>query len=118
MLTPLILRRARKVTIVPVRQGSAPRASGHSFLSLLGIAADYYLATAGRPFLVSGLASVAAAVVGVVILLVGPALAGAVVLAAGLLGGLFSLIGEFAQRTYHLAQRRPFYQLRDLDRDP
>lgn len=114
MLTPLILRRARKVTAVPVRQGGAPRSSRHSFPSLLAIAADYYLATAGRPFLVSGVASALAVVAGLLLLPAG--LSGLVVLVGGLLGGLLSLVGEFSQRTYELAQGKPLYRLRDPGR--
>lgn len=117
LLTPLILGRARKVAEVRVQQGVARRSSGHSFLTLLGIAADYFLVTARGPFLVSGLVSVAAAITGVLVLVSGPALAGLVLLASGLLGALISLVGEYCQRIYQVVQGRPFYELRDLDAD-
>jgi glycosyltransferase involved in cell wall biosynthesis len=116
MLTPLILRRARKVTAVPVRQGVATRRSGHSFLSLLAIAADYVVATAGRPFLITGLAAVTLAAGGLAALFAGATLSGLVLLVGGFLGTLLSLVGEFCQRAYQLAQGRPFYALRDLER--
>ncbi|MGH7787138.1 MAG: glycosyltransferase family 2 protein [Candidatus Binatia bacterium] len=117
LLTPLILKRARKVAAVPVRQGITPRSSGHSFLSLLGLAADYYLATAGRPFLVTGLIAAGVIASGIVVFVVGSALTGLVLMAIGVFGALLSLIGEFSQRTYQLVQGRPFYSLRDLERE-
>ena len=115
LLTPVLLRRARTVMEVPLRQGATGKASGHSFLTLLGIALDYYMLTARRPFLISGLVSAATAVTGVALILVGPRLAGLVLTASGLLGGLLSLLGEYCQRLYQLSQGVPFYKLQDLD---
>ena len=45
--------------------------------------------------------------------MVGPRLPGLVVLAAGAVGGLLSLVGEYTQRIYQLGQGIPFYELRD-----
>ena len=115
LLTPLILRRARKVAEVRVRQGTAPGSSRHSFLTLLGIAADYFLVTSRGPFLVSGLVSLVAVVMGLLVLISGRGLAGLVLLTGGLLGALGSLVGEYCQRIYQLTQGRPFYELRDLE---
>ena len=115
LLTPVFLRRARNVMEVPLRQGAARTSSGHSFLSLLGLALDYYMLTARRPFLISGLVSAAAVVSGLTMLAFGPRLAGLVLTASGLLGGLLSLLGEYCQRLYQLSQGVPFYKLRDLD---
>ena len=53
LLPPLLLQRARTVAEVPIRRGVAHAPGGHSFTSLLGMTADYYLATAARPFLVT-----------------------------------------------------------------
>ncbi len=115
LLTPLFLRRARTVAEVPLRQGARRQASGHSFLTLLGIALDYYMLTARRPFLISGLVSAATAVAGVALIFVGPRLAGLVLTASGLLGGLLSLLGEYCQRLYQLSQGVPFYKLQDIN---
>jgi glycosyltransferase involved in cell wall biosynthesis len=114
LLTPMLLRRARHVIEVPVRHQPRSDRGGHSFFTLLGIAVDYYLLTAKRPFLVSGLLSAAAGGVGLVLLVAGSGLAGLLVIGFAALGGLFSLIGEYAQRIYQLTQGTPFYQLGDL----
>ena len=114
LLTPLFLRRARTVIEVPLRQGAIRKSSGHSFLTLLGMALDYYMLTARRPFLISGLVSAAAAASGGVMLLLGPRLAGLVITASGFVGGLLSLLGEYCQRLYQLSQGVPFYKLQDL----
>jgi hypothetical protein len=53
--------------------------SGHNFLTLLGIALDYYMLTAKRPFLITGLISLAVLSAGAVMLLVGPRLTGIVI---------------------------------------
>src|SRR5438105_7539589 len=115
LLTPLFLRRARRVTEVALRPAPKRTPPGHSFFTLLAIALDYYMLTARRPFLVSGTLSLGAAVVGTVMLAVGPRLPGLVVAASGLLGGLLSLVGEYCQRLYQLGQGVPFYELRDRD---
>jgi hypothetical protein len=115
LMTPLFLQRARKVTEVPVRFGAKHTSGGHSFLTLLGIAADYYMLTTRRPFLLSGLASLATAAGGSILLVFGPRLAGLVIAASGALGALVSLVGEYCQRLYQLAQQVPFYKLRDLN---
>ncbi len=117
LLTPLFLRRARRVTEVPLRPTVNRTPPGHSFLSLLAISLDYYMLTARRPFLVSGSISVVAVAAGMLMLAVGPRLAGLVVTASGLLGGLLSLIGEYCQRLYQLGQGVPFYELRDREGD-
>lgn len=113
LLSPLLLRRARSVVEVPVRHQPKGVPGGHSFLTLLGIAMDYYLLTAKRPFLVSGLLSGLALGIGLVVLAAAEsATPGVVLLSAGLLGALLSLVGEYAQRIYQLGQGLPFYQLR------
>ena len=117
LLTPVFLRRARRVTEVALSDGAARSSGGHSFLSLLGIAADYYMLTARRPFLVFGLASLALTGVGVAMALGGARTSALVVFATGLLATLASLVGEYCQRLYHLNQGTPFYALRMLDRD-
>lgn len=114
LLPPLVLRRARRVTEVPLSAGASQGSSGHSFLTLLGIAADFYLVSARRPFLVTGLASAGSVATGLVLLVAGPALAGVVIATGGLLGTLLSLVGEYCQRLYQLSQGLPFYKLRDL----
>lgn len=116
LLTPLFLQRARSVTEVPLTRGVKHKSGGHSFLSLLGIAVDYYMLTARRPFLVSGLASLAAFGIAVVLVLTGVTLPGLVVVVGALLGMLLSLVGEYCQRLYQLSQRTPFYELRDLEK--
>jgi len=115
LITPLLLRRARSVVEVPVQHKPKGVPGGHSLLSLLGIVMDYYLLTARRPFVVSGVASVLAVVVGVALVvgslggLLGP---GLLLAGAGGFGGLLSLVGEYVQRTYQIGQNLPFYQLR------
>lgn len=120
LVTPMLLRRAHSVVEVPIGHTPSSLRLGHSFLSLLGIAADYYLLTARRPFLVSGLlalaATLAAVALGGAALLRGSAMLGlaAVVLGAGgLLAGLLSLVGDYVQRVYQLGQGLPFYMIRD-----
>src|SRR5204863_8621508 len=100
LLTPLFLRRARRVTEVALRPAPKRTPPGHSFFTLLAIALDYYMLTARRPFLVSGTASVVAVVVGMVMLVTGPRLPALVVTSSGLLGALLSLLGEYCQRLY------------------
>jgi glycosyltransferase involved in cell wall biosynthesis len=118
LVTPLLLKRARSVVEVPIRHQPSG-APSHSFLTLLGIAFDFYLLTARRPFLVAGLLSVAGALAGAGVLAAALlrggavlALTGAILAVAGLLGGLLSLLGEYVQRTYQLGQGLPFYELR------
>jgi glycosyltransferase involved in cell wall biosynthesis len=121
-LTPLLLRRARRVVEVPVRHQPSPARGGHSFWTLLGIAGDFVLVTAGRPFLVTGLAALGLAGAGALALAGGAlagrgglARAGVALLAAGFVGGVASLAGEYAQRAWELLQGRPYYVLRELD---
>jgi glycosyltransferase involved in cell wall biosynthesis len=115
LLTPLLLRRARHVTEVPLSRGAKHKSGGHSFLSLLGIAVDYYILTARRPFLLAGLISLGTVAAGTVLCAATRAQpAGLIVLASGLLGLPLSLIGEYCQRLYQLGQKVPFYILRDL----
>ena len=116
LLTPLLLRRARHVTEVALTQGAKHKSGGHSFMSLLGIAVDYYILTARRPFLVTGLASLAAIVIGAIVCgLTALHLAGLIVMTSGLLGLPLSLAGEYCQRLYQLGQEVPFYILRELE---
>ena len=117
LLTPLLARRAHRVTEVPLTPGAARKSGGHSFLSLLGIVLDYYMLTARRPFLVGGLTALATFAFGVAALLVGAGMGGLVVVTGGLLGLLLSLVGEYCQRLYQLGQGVPFYKLRDLGAD-
>jgi glycosyltransferase involved in cell wall biosynthesis len=115
LLTPLFLQRARLVTEVPLSRGVKHKSGGHSFLSLLGIAADYYMFTARRPFLISGLISVGAFGLAIVLILSGATLEGLVLIVGSLFGTLLSLVGEYCQRLYLLSQGTPFYELRDLE---
>jgi glycosyltransferase involved in cell wall biosynthesis len=115
MLMGVLLRRARRVAQVPVRHHPRLGRSEHSFLRLLAIALDYFMLTAQRPFLITGLLSTAALLLGLVLLAFRPRLAGLLLAGIGGLGGLLSLIGQYAQRLYQLGQGMPFYQLRDLD---
>lgn len=108
LLTPLFLRRARTIIEVPLRRGAKYKSGGHSFLSLLGMAADYYMLTARRPFLVAGLIALASITSGIVSVLLGHTTAGLVMLVSGLLGLPLSLLGEYFQRLYHLGQGVPF----------
>ncbi len=117
LLTPVLLRRSRRILQVPVRHRPRPGRGGHSFFSLLGISIDYYMLTARRPFLISGLVSAAAAAAGIGMLTSGRVLAGLLLIGAGGVGAMLSLVGEYAQRVYQLAQGMPFYKLRDLDRE-
>jgi hypothetical protein len=119
-LTPLLLRRARRVVEVPVRHQPPPAPGGHSFWTLLAIAGDFLLVSAGRPFLVTALLSLGAAALGALALAAaafaasrGLALAGVVLVCAGFLGGVASLVGEYAQRAFELLQDRPYYVLRE-----
>ncbi len=124
LVTPMLLRRARSVVEVPIRHRPSSLRLGHTSLTLLGIAADYYLLTARRPFLVSGLLSAAAfgvacAVAAIALLVASPLLgiAALVIASSSLLGGLLSLVGDYVQRVYQLGQGIPFYQLREEDAD-
>jgi hypothetical protein len=112
-MTPVLLRRARSMAQVPVRYRPKSTPGGHSFLSLLGIALDYYLVTATRPFLIGALIAAGGFAAGLVLLLTGPRLLGLCIAAFSLLAALLALVGEYAQRLYQLAQGIPFYQLRD-----
>jgi hypothetical protein len=112
-LTPLMLRRARRVAEVPVRHRPKAVRGGHSFFTLLGIALDYFLLTANRPFLVTGVLAVGALALGGAMLLLGPRPYGLALTGFALLGLQGSLVGEFVQRGYQLRQGLPFYQLRD-----
>lgn len=116
LLTPLLLRRARSVVEVPIHHVPKGVPSGHSFFTLLGIAGDYYLLTARRPFLVSGVVSLGAVLAGAIALVAswgGGVAAALVLVVGGGLGALVSLVGEYAQRSYQLGQNLPFYELRD-----
>jgi len=116
LLTPLLLRRARRVTEVGLTQGAKQKSGGHSFMSLLGIAVDYYILTARRPFLLTGLLSLAAIVIGVLVCAFAAThLAGLILMTSGLLGLPLSLAGEYCQRLYQLGQKVPFYILRELE---
>jgi glycosyltransferase involved in cell wall biosynthesis len=116
LLPPLLLQRARTVTEVPVRQGAPHKSGGHSFLTLFGMAADYYLLSARRPFLVAGLTAACAAAASAVLLLGGATLAALILATSSFVGLLLSLVGEYCQRIYQLTQGMPFYELRDLER--
>jgi hypothetical protein len=115
LLTPVLLRRARRIAQVPVRHQPRTDGQGQSFLRLLGITVDYFMHTVRRPFLATGLGSAAVLGLGVVMLLLGPRLPGLVLATAGALGGLLSLVGEYVHRIYALSQGIPFYKLRDAD---
>jgi glycosyltransferase involved in cell wall biosynthesis len=115
LLPPLLLQRARTVTEVPVRQGASHKSGGHSFLTLFGMAADYYLLSARRPFLVAGLVSASGVAASAILLLAGALLAALILATSSFVGLLLSLVGEYCQRIYQLTQRVPFYKLRDLE---
>jgi len=124
LLTPLLLERASSVVEVPVRWVRSTDSGGHSFLSLLGMAFDYFMLTAGRPFLVVGAVATVAAVGGTVAVLGGLhagrsalALAGIFLASTGALGMAIALIGEYAQRGYRRGDSEPLYRLRDADGD-
>jgi dolichol-phosphate mannosyltransferase len=118
LLTPVILRRARRIIQVPVRHRAKDNRGGHSFVSLLGIAADYYMLTMWRPFLMIGFVSAAVLIAGLVVLLLGGTVSGVLLVGGGALGALGSLVGEYAQRMYQLMHGAPFYELRDLGEKP
>jgi dolichol-phosphate mannosyltransferase len=120
LVTPMLLRRAHAVAEVPIGHTPSSLRLGHSFLTLLGIAADYYLLTARRPFLVAGLVALAATLAGfgvaVAAISTGSLALGGIgvgLFASGLLGGLLSLVGDYVQRVYQLGQGLPFYVIRD-----
>lgn len=115
LLPPLLLERARTVTEVAVRQGVPHKTGGHSFLTLLGMAADYYLLSARRPFLVAGLLSGIGLAAGILLLLAGALFPAVVLATTSFIGLLISLIGEYCQRIYQLTQGVPFYKLREMD---
>jgi len=117
LLTPVLLRRARRIAQVSVRYRPTPGGGGHSFLTLLAIASDYFMHTTRRPFLVTGLVSAAAGMLGVVMLVVRPRVPGLILVGFSALGLLVSLLGEYVQRIYELGQGIPFYKLRELDDD-
>ena len=119
LITPLLIRRARSVVEVPIQHRPSGAPGGHSFLTLLGIAFDFYLLTARRPFLIAGLVSAAGVGVGALGVGIGllssgfhTALIGLILAVGGLLGGLISLLGEYVQRSYQIGQGLPFYDLR------
>ena len=113
LLTPVLLRRAQRVAQVPVGHRPKIERGGHSALTLLGIALDYYMLTAHRPFLVSGLICVAAFPIGLAMIVFGRPLPGLTVIGMAALGGLVSLLGEYTQRLYQLGQGIPFYKLQE-----
>jgi glycosyltransferase involved in cell wall biosynthesis len=122
LITPLLIRRARSVVEVPIRHQPSGAPGGHSFLTLLGIAFDFYLLTARRPFLVAGLVAAGALAVGLACIAAGllgagfaTGLVGLVLAVGGLLGGLISILGEYVQRSYQIGQGLPFYDLRPDD---
>ncbi|HYD47022.1 MAG TPA: glycosyltransferase family 2 protein [Terriglobales bacterium] len=115
LLTPLFLQRSRKVAEVPIRPGRIRPAGGHSFTTLLGIVADYYLVTARRPFLSFAVAAFAVLLAGLLSLLVAPGVLPGVACASGALGLLAALVGEYAQQIYRLMRRQPFYELQVSD---
>jgi glycosyltransferase involved in cell wall biosynthesis len=119
MLSPLLLRRADRVIEVPIRHGQTELPGGHSFVSLLAIAVDFYMITGKRPFLITATASGAVAALGLALLVGGwigqsgyAAIAGAVSATGGCLGILVSLVGQYVQRIYQLQQNLPFYEVR------
>ncbi len=117
-LTPLLLQRARRYTEVPVQHSPRPRGGGHPMRGLMGIALDYFLFSARRPFIVVGVGAVAAG--GMALPLawgVSPA-AGVVVACGAFLLGLAALVGDLTQRVYWLRQDLPFYELRRAPREP
>ncbi|MDJ0785250.1 MAG: glycosyltransferase family 2 protein [Myxococcota bacterium] len=113
LITPLLLSRARSVAEVEIDHKPKGVPGGHSFLTLLGIVLDYYLLTARRPFLVTGLLSFVTAGVAAVLLLGGVWVPGLITGAVGALGALMSLVGEYVQRIYQVGQGLPFYQFRE-----
>jgi glycosyltransferase involved in cell wall biosynthesis len=117
LLPPLLLQRARTVAEVPVRQGARHQSGGHSFLTLFAMAADYYLLSARRPFLVAGLVSALGLAASAILSLAGALFAALLLATASFVGLLLSLVGEYCQRIYQLTQGMPFYKLRDLGRE-
>jgi hypothetical protein len=113
MLTPVLVRRARSIAEVPLSPGAKQKSGGHSFLSLLGIAVDYYMLTARRPFVAAGVASITGVAAGIILLAYGWSTAGLVLIVAGLIGVQLCLVGEYGQRLYQLSQGLPFYKLRE-----
>jgi len=118
LLSPLLIERSRSFVEVPVRHGVNPWPGGHTFLSLLAIASDFFLLSSGRPFLVTGVFSAILACLGAFVIVAawlrgefGLALAGSIIAIGAALGALMSLIGEYVQRIYLLQQGRPFYAL-------
>ena len=119
LITPLLIRRSRRVVEVPIQHRPSASPGGHSFLTLLGIAFDFYLLTARRPFLVAGLLALLGLLAGISFLAAAAlgggfhaALVGLVLTASSLLGGLVSILGEYVQRSYQIGQGIPFYDLR------
>lgn len=125
LLTPLLIERANSVVEVPIRHRPASRPGGHRFFSLFAIGIDFYMISARRPFLYTGVASLAAIAIGALLLAAAAAarsaplaLAGLVFGATGCLGTVASLVGQFVQRLYEMGQQRPYYELRDDDPGP
>jgi len=114
LMTPVLLRRARRIGQVPVRHRAKADPTGQSFRWVLEIALDYFLLTARRPFLIGLIGAAVTLLVGIVTIVSGAGRPGWMLLSIGVLGLLVSLAGEYAQRTYQLLQGLPFYQLRDL----
>jgi len=112
-LSPLMLQRTKHFVETPARHRPPSTGRGQSLYSLTGIALDYFLCTARRPFLVSGLVAVAACALGVCLLIVGPRAPGLLLAVAGALGLQGALLGSYIQRIYQSQHGVPFYQLRD-----
>jgi hypothetical protein len=121
-LTPLFLARARSVVEVPIRHDPAKSGSHYSLLTLTGIAVDFFLGSAKRPFLSALLlpagAAVCAAVVFAAALLAGSvpvALGTLIVLVGAVVAALVAFVGDYVQRVYDVAQGRPLYRVREED---
>ncbi len=112
-LSPLLLQRAKHIVETPARHRPTSTGRGQSLYTLADIALDYFLITARRPFLVSGLVAAAACALGVCLLIIGPRAPGLLLAVAGALGLQGALLGSYVHRIYQLQQGVPFYQLRD-----
>lgn len=111
-LTPLLLQRARNYTEVAVRHRPRPHGRGHSMRGLAGIALDYFLFSARRPFVLAGVLALATAFAALPLAALATLEAGVGLACAAFLAGIAALVGELAQRVYWLRQDVPFYELR------
>lgn len=114
LLTPLFLRRAKRVAEVPIRSASTGAESGYSYIALAAIALDYFVLTEPYLFVWTATAGVLLGGFALGAMLCGHVFGALAAFGVSVAVVTCSLIGILAQRIYGVVSGNPYFRVAEM----